>query len=195
MLLALILLIVTFVVVRYLMRRYVPNPMLANIVAAAVVLSYLAGAATHPSMFGRSAALGGAPIPAATAPNGATAAIGSIDVISGPDGKPAGAQLAAGTKVFVDGWIADPATMAPGKGAVLIVDGTRRVDATKWYGADRPDVAKAYGAPALEHSGFHGVPLPLDGLSKGHHTLTAATTSIDGHREYQLSAPVAFEVI
>lgn len=208
MIVALLFLVVTYFVARYLVQRYSRNGVLANSVAAAIVLWYIIGAAMHPPLFGRPQVATAPPSNATAPPRLAlsagqlnalvpvkgTAALGNIDVLTKPDGSPAGSRFPSDAKVEVDGWVADPLLRTPGAGLIFIIDGSRRFDATKWYGTDRPDVAEAYGIAALAATGFHGVPLPLSGLGAGSHTLSAGVIAPDGRRYYALPARVSFEV-
>ena len=207
MLVALLFLVITYLVARYLLKRYTGNRTVANAAAAAIVLWYLLGAAMHPPLFGRPGT-GVAVSPSASPPGRISltasqlgelvpvqgiSALGNIDVLTKSDGSPAGSRFRLNAKVGVNGWIADPTLRTPGAGLVFIIDGKQRFDATRWYGVDRPDVVRAYGAPALSTSGFHAAPLPLHGLARGRHILTVGVVAPDGRRYYTLPTGFTFE--
>ena len=211
MLITLLALIALFFIARSLMMRYGGNVALSNAVAATIVIAFLAGFAGHAILFPgpqtAAAPVGVAPAPVATSasppPGTAVAPMNrvlsqaqvarllptgkamSYSVIEGPDGTgPSGDQFPAGATIVVHGWAGDPTTKSTAAGLLLIVDGRRRLDATKGYGGDRIDVARAFTTMTMLHTGF-AMMLPTAGLAKGTHHLELAAIRRDG-RHYQI---------
>ena len=102
---------------------------------------------------------------------------GSVDHIIGSDGTQipvtANVVLASGGTVHFAGWIANGSAAATS--ACLVIDG--KVATTSGvYGLDRPDVAAAYNAPAMERTGY----AIATKLPHGTHRVAVAALEADG---------------
>ena len=84
----------------------------------------------------------------------------------------------AGATIFARGWAINAARV-PARGVILIVDYTRRIDATRYYGRQRPDVAAALGSTTDLLTGFIGVPVRTTGMKPGPHVIQAAAIDDD----------------
>jgi hypothetical protein len=98
-------------------------------------------------------------------------ALGSVDSVTvSPDGK----------RAIVAGWLADPATKAQAPGALLVVDGNARFNATPFYGFDRPDVARALSSTPAERTGIAQAPIWLSGIPAGTHVVQIGEITAGG---------------
>jgi len=120
----------------------------------------------------------------------AVAPRGSIDDIDFVDGLPnlvrhaAPWVVAAGAPVRLRGWALDAGRLV--LGTELAVElGTNRVEAT--FADDRPDIAVAFGSPALAGCGFT-IGVPTRGLPPGSHDLQAWIRFPDDKTWYSFAA-------
>jgi len=100
--------------------------------------------------------------------------------------------VSRGATVKLFGWAADPARK-PSRGLMFIVDGERRIDVTRDYGAPRPDVAAAFNNPSMLNTGFSAT-LPTSSLRTGTHVVTLGIVSLD-EKGYYPSRSVTFVVL
>ena len=208
MLILLIGLIVVFFAARFLVLRYSANPTLSYSVAAAMVVLVLVGVWSKGALFPdqpgavTTAAAPATPqptappgepvVPAAPVlsqaqlkalqPVGAPARYANIEGLGG--GGPNGDQLPAGPPMVVHGWAGDPVAKSAAAGLLVIIDGKRRINAGKDYGADRMDVAWFYRTMKMLRTGF-SVSVPTTGLAKGAHVIQLGALQAD-RRHYQL---------
>jgi hypothetical protein len=115
------------------------------------------------------------------------AAVGNIDVLT----VSTSVSSARGRHATLapSGWAVD-ANKVPGSALVFVIDGKTRIDGTSHYGLDRPDVAKSFASPAMEHSGFAGT-LTVD-LAPGRHLLDIGVVDRDGIQFHKLATGKSF---
>jgi hypothetical protein len=212
MVLALIGATIAFFLVRFFVSLVVPRAMLYNAGGAVAAVLFLLVFWSKTGLFGGQPPVAVAPAPAApiAAPIAAPAkpvAYAPLVRLSSAPGKPpqaaidalthavgpAGNVFAAGSTVYVNGW-AGGADKKPLSGIVIVVDHHLAYDATAQYGVLRPDVAKAFNAPAMTAIGFNGVPLPTAGLVRGPHLLEIAGLTPDKKHYWLSPAKVTFIV-
>jgi len=99
------------------------------------------------------------------------------------------ARMHAGQTLVLGGWAIDRAAGRPAGGVALEAGGKPRYAAT--FGADRPDVAGAYGNGAFRASGFT-LTVPPALLSRGRHRLALDIFTSDASGYYRL--PSALDV-
>lgn len=87
--------------------------------------------------------------------------------------------LRASDEFIIDGWAAEPDLSVTARGVCPVVDGTIVRGGRIEYGAVRPDVATAFGNPALIPSAFEIV-LPARLIRAGRHRVQVAAVSADG---------------
>jgi hypothetical protein len=214
MLLTLLALVALFYVAKYLVQRYRRAPALPNWVGGVLVVVFFAGFGMHQVLFGAPPAAISPPVAATTnapataapvlptasttpphhalsaaafarlVPRSTRTATGVIDSLTVAGVEPSGDRFRAGSTIVVRGWAGDPGSKTPDSGLILVVDGTRRVDATRGYGGERPDVAQGLHAPVMLRSNLEA-PLETAGMPKGSHWLELAPISADG-RHYEV---------
>jgi hypothetical protein len=87
-------------------------------------------------------------------------------------------ELRAADELIIDGWAAQSDLSGTARGACPVVDGAIVRGGRVSYGAVRPDVAAAFGNPALTPSAFEIV-LPARLIRAGRHRVQVAAVSAD----------------
>ena len=178
MLVTFICIVVGFIALRFLGKRFFDQKYRADVVAAAIVLAFLVGTVwplSHPSTPPPATA---AVVPATPQPAVATVCYtpgpvdrshgahlslkqatgkgyaGAIDTLSSDPGATQPPNSQAGCNIYASGWVANMAEKVPARGVVLVVDSRDVINATPAYGVLRPDVVKFFGAPNLLRTGF-----------------------------------------
>jgi hypothetical protein len=192
-----IVLFIMFVVTRFVIIRYTGHSTVANVTGAALVAAFVLGSIARTFQLPGSQTVAASPAPAATPAPVAQAGgvtqkcgssgtpgaggVGAFDVLETGAGAVAvhpNEEIARDAQYVALGWGANADRTAPALGVCLVVDGKLASGAVATYGADRPDVAKVFGA-ALEDTGFKIV-IPPNALAKGPHHLAVAVKSADG---------------
>ncbi len=191
-----------FVVTRFVIIRYTGHSTVANVTGAALVAAFVLGSiartfqlpGSQPVAANPAPAVETAATPAAVAQAGGVTqkcdglsgtpgagGVGAFDVLETGAGAVAvhpNEEIARDAQYVALGWGANADRKAPALGVCLVVDGKLASGSVATYGADRPDVAKVFGA-ALEDTGFKIV-IPPNALAKGPHHLAVAVKSADG---------------
>jgi hypothetical protein len=193
----LVILVALFFAARALGLRGGLEPRAAAGIAVALCIAFVAGSLAHPIVIGSTAPPASASATATALPPlgpGVLArlvarhdfpGLGSVDVID---------VAADHSKALVRGWVADPETRGPARGAILLVDGHIRYDATPVYGQSRPDVAAVIASAPAEFTGFSGAEISLRGLAKGKHFVQCASITKDGLGYELVPRPLTFTV-
>ena len=205
MIATLVILVAVFFAARALGLRFGIEPRVAAGAGVALCLAFVAGSIAHPIVIGSigmpaapgQAVVAGAPaaapalpplgsgVLARLAPRSDFSGLGAVDIID---------VAADHTKALVTGWVADPETRGPARGAILLVDGHIRYDATSMYGQSRPDVATALASEPAQFTGFAGAEISLQGLAKGKHFVQCASVTKDSLGYYVVPRPLTFTV-
>jgi hypothetical protein len=191
-----VILVVVFFAARALGLRLGIESRVAAGIGVVLCIAFVAGSLVHPITIG-SIAEPGTPATTTALPTlGADAlarlvarndypGLGAVDII----------DVAADRRTaLVRGWVADPETRGPARGAILIVDGHIRYDATPVYGQSRPDVATALASAPAQFTGFAGAEISLRGLAKGKHFVQCASVTKDGLGYQIVPRPLTFTV-
>lgn len=213
MLVTFICVVVGFIALRFLGKRFFDQKYRADVVAAAIILAFLVGmllplsrpvtppvtpavvpvprqpaVATvcyTPSALDRSQGVR-PPLKQATGKGYA----GAIDTLTSDPGATQPFNGQAGCNIYASGWVANMAKKVPARGVVLVVDSRDVINATQVYGVLRPDVVKFFGAANLLRTGFVKAAIPTAGLAKGPHTIQLGALGNDGRTYYLAANPM-----
>jgi len=95
--------------------------------------------------------------------------------------------------IVIHGWAGDALHLGRGVALFGIIDGTARVDFTRFYNQNRADVDAANPGRDLADSGFI-IDLPARSLGPGAHALQLAIVARDSSGFEQLATPIQLEV-